>query len=103
MHTRAGGTYDWEAFHVDLAPPANAAALRLAFTADVPASGEAATFLDDVALIEWEASVADASAGAALATPNAWSFLRCTTSNPALGSVGLELTHRTYDLAAGPL
>ena len=39
----------------------------------------------------------------ALAAPNAWSFLRCTTSDPALGSVGMELTHRTYDLAAAPL
>lgn len=103
VYTRAGGTYDWQAFNVDLAPPANAAVLRLTFTADVPASGEAATFLDDIALITWEASVADASAGFPLATPNAWAFLRCTTSNPALSSVGLQLTHRSYDLAAGPL
>jgi hypothetical protein len=99
-YTRGGGTYTWEPFSVDLTAPANAAAIRLSFVANVPTAGEANTFLDDVALIAWEASSADASAGFSLATPNGWSFLRCTTTNPALTSVGLTLTHRTYDLAA---
>ncbi len=100
VYTRAAGTYDWERFSIDLTPPANAGSIRPYYRAYAPATGEAATFLDDVALIEWEQSTANAQAGFPLATPNNWGFVRCSTTDAGLSSVGLTLTHRTYDLAA---
>ena len=99
VYTRSAGTYDWERFSINLTPPAGAGSVRAYYRGYAPASGEAATFLDDIALIEWEHSTPDASAGFPLATPNAWSFLRCTTTNAALSSVNLTLTHRSYALA----
>ncbi|AUX46219.1 carbohydrate-binding protein [Sorangium cellulosum] len=97
--TRAAGTYTWERFTADLTPPSNAGSVRVYFRAAPPASGEATTYLDDVSLIEWEGTVADASAGLALATPNDWSFVRCTAASSSLASLGVTTTHRTYTLA----
>ncbi|XXX74295.1 CapA family protein [Sorangium sp. So ce134] len=99
VFTRVGGTYDWQRFSVDLTPPATAGSVRFYFRAGVPASGEATAFLDDVSLIEWEGTVADGSAGVAFATPNNWSFVRCTATDPALTSLGVTMTHRSYALA----
>ncbi|WP_437808960.1 CapA family protein [Sorangium sp. So ce1078] len=99
VFTRVGGTYDWQRFTVNLTPPANAGSVRFYFRAGVPASGEATAFLDDVSLVEWEGTVADGSAGFAFATPNDWSFVRCTAANPALTSLGVTMTHRSYALA----
>ncbi|WP_437574987.1 CapA family protein [Sorangium sp. So ce887] len=99
VFTRVGGTYDWQQFSVNLTPPANAGSVRLYFRAGAPASGEATAFLDDVSLVEWEGTVADSSLGLALATPNNWSFVRCTAVDPALTSLGVTMTHRSYALA----
>jgi poly-gamma-glutamate capsule biosynthesis protein CapA/YwtB (metallophosphatase superfamily) len=99
VYTRASGTYDWQRFTVDLTPPSTAGSVRLWFRAELPASDEGETFVDDISLIAWEDTVADASAGAALATPNNWSFVRCAAANPALTSLDLSLTHRSYALA----
>jgi hypothetical protein len=52
-----------------------------------------------VSLIEWEGTVADSSLGFGLATPNDWSFVRCTAADPALTSLGVTMTHRSYALA----
>ncbi|WP_434042524.1 MULTISPECIES: CapA family protein [Sorangium] len=98
-YTRAAGTYDWQRFTVDLTPPANAGSVRVYFRAAPPASGEATTFLDDVSLVEWEGTIADGSLGFAFATPNNWSFVRCTATNPALTTLGVTMTHRSYTLA----
>ncbi|KYF67192.1 carbohydrate-binding protein [Sorangium cellulosum] len=98
-YTRAAGTYDWQRFTVDLTPPANAGSVRVYFRAAPPASGEATTFLDDVSLVEWEGTIADGSLGFAFATPNDWSFVRCTATNPALTTLGVTTTHRSYTLA----
>jgi hypothetical protein len=100
VYTRSAGTYDWERFSVDLAPPPNAGSIRAYFRASAPPSGQANTFLDDVALIQWEATAADASLGWALATPNAWSFLRCSTQGTAPSSMDVTWTHRLYEPAA---
>lgn len=97
VYTRPAGTYDWEQFSVNLTPPANAGSVRAYYRASAPASGEANTFLDDVALIQWEQSVTDASAGWALPSPNAWSFLRCSRGGG--GSVNIALTHRLFEPA----
>lgn len=94
VYTRAAGTYDWEPFSVDLTAPANAGSVRAYYRASPPASGEANTFLDDVALIQWEQSIADASPGWALPSPNAWSFLRCSGGGGS--SVDISLTHRLF-------
>ncbi len=99
VFTRVGGTYGWQQFSVNLTPPANAGSVRLYFRAGAPASGEAAAFLDDVSLVEWEGTVADSSLGFAFATPNNWSFVRCTAVDPALTSLGVTMTHRSYALA----
>ncbi|WP_437587135.1 CapA family protein [Sorangium sp. So ce1000] len=99
VFTRVGGTYDWQRFTIDLTPPADAGSVRFYFRAGVPASGEATAFLDDVSLIEWEGAVADASLGFGLATPNDWSFVRCTATDQALTSLGVTMTHRSYALA----
>ncbi|HTN85297.1 MAG TPA: CapA family protein [Sorangium sp.] len=99
VYTRAAGTYDWQRFNVDLTPPATAGSVRVYFRAAAPPSGEATTFLDDVSLIEWEGTVADGSLGFAFATPNDWSFVRCTATSTALTSLGVTLTHRSYALA----
>ncbi|AGP39834.1 hypothetical protein SCE1572_38285 [Sorangium cellulosum So0157-2] len=97
--TRAAGTYDWQRFTVDLTPPSNAGSVRFYFRAGAPASGEAAAFLDDVSLIEWEGTIADTSPGFAFPTPNNWGFARCTAVDPALTSLGVTMTHRSYALA----
>lgn len=99
VYTRAAGTYDWQTFSINLTPPSGAESVRVYYRAYAPLTGEAATFLDDIALIQWEKSTADASAGFPLATPNEWSFLRCTTTDAGLSSVDLTLTHRAYHLA----
>jgi len=98
-YTRAAGTYGWEPFSINLTPPSNAGSIRAYFRASAPASGEANTFLDDVALIQWDASVADASTGWALAAPNAWSFLRCSTASTGLSNVNVTMKHRLFELA----
>lgn len=99
VYTRAAGTYGWEPFTINLTPPANAGSIRPYFRAYAPASGEANTFLDDVALIQWESSVADASTGWSLPAPNAWSFLRCSTASTVLSSVNVTLKHRLFEVA----
>ncbi|WP_437645110.1 CapA family protein [Sorangium sp. So ce362] len=99
VFTRVGGTYGWQQFSVNLTPPANAGSVRFYFRAGAPASGEAAAFLDDVSLVEWEGTVADGSLGLAFPTPNNWSFVRCTAVDPALTSLGVTMTHRSYALA----
>lgn len=99
MYTRAAGTYDWERFTVDLTPPSSAGSVRVYFRGYAPASGEATTFLDDISLVEWEGAIPDASAGFTFATPNDWSFVRCTASATGLSSLGLSLTHRSYAAA----
>jgi len=97
VHTRAAGSYGWERFAVALTPPPGATSLRPAFRAAPPASGEAATFVDDVAVVEWEAE-----AQPVLPTPNDWSFVRCRGADApgAPGAPGapllLELTFRSY-------
>jgi Bacterial capsule synthesis protein PGA_cap/Carboxypeptidase regulatory-like domain len=96
-NTRAPGTYDWTLFSSNYTAPASTATMNVLFTGYVPASGESQVFLDDIALIRWEGSVANASAGFNLGTPNAWSHLRFTTTNPALASLGVTLTHRAYE------
>jgi hypothetical protein len=99
VYTRNAGTYNWEPFVVNLTVPAGATTVRAYYRSYAPASGEAATFLDDISLIEWEQSVTSTLAGATLPTPNNWSFLRCSTTNAGLASVNLTLTHKTYTLA----
>jgi hypothetical protein len=99
VYTRVAGTYGWEPFTVNLTPPANAGSIRAYFRAYAPASGEANTFLDDVSLVQWESSVADASSGWSLPAPNAWSFLRCSTASTTLSSVNVTLKHRLFELA----
>jgi hypothetical protein len=103
VYTKTAGTYAWQSFSVNLTPPASAASMAAFFRSHPPAAGEANTFLDDISLIEWGASTTDASLGFPLPTPNEWSFIRCTTNNPGLGSADLTLTHRTYEVAPAPL
>ena len=94
---RPAGTYDWTRFTSNLTAPASTSTMNLLFTGYAPASGESQVFLDDIALIKWEGSVANALGGFNLATPNAWSHLRFTTTSPTLASLGVNLTHREYE------
>lgn len=99
-YSRAAGTYNWERFTIDLAPPATAVGVRFWFRGELPASSEGETFLDDLSLIRWDGTVANASLGATLPTPNNWSFLRCTSLIRSPSSFNLTLTHKSYALAA---
>ncbi len=90
VHTRAAATYAWQRFVVDLAAPAGATSLRPYYRGAPPERGDAATFLDDVALIEWQPG------STTLATPNEWSFVRCAA--PGRSSLDLTFTQRVYEL-----
>lgn len=96
-NTRAPGTYKWSRFSSNYTAPAGAATLNVLFTGFAPPSGESQVFLDDIALIRWEGSIANAIGGFNLGTPNAWSHLRFTTTDSALTSLGVTLTHRAYE------
>jgi hypothetical protein len=94
---RPAGTYDWTRFTSNLTAPASTATVNVLFTGYPPATGESQVFLDDIALIKWEGSVANALSGFNLGTPNAWSHLRFTTTSATLTSLGVTLTHRDYE------
>ena len=91
------GTYDWSSFTSNVTAPANAATMNVLFAGYPPASGESQVFLDDIALIRWEHKIRNAFKGFNFATPNAWSHLRFTTTDPTLASLGVTLTHRAYE------
>lgn len=95
---REPGTYDWERFVIELAPPRVAGTVRIFFRQYPPARGEGELFLDDVALIQWEKSFASADLGADIVTPNNWSWVRVRASSD-VDEIGLTLSHRTYTLA----
>ena len=97
-YTRAAGTYDWEPFVIDLTPPGEAGTIRVFFRHHPPASGEGNLFIDDVAIIQWEASLPDAQPGFDLPTPNNWSWLRFRPQDATLDTLGVTFTHRVYSL-----
>ncbi len=97
-YTRAAGTYDWEPFVIDLTPPGEAGTIRVYFRHHPPASGEGNLFIDDVAIVQWEASLPDAQPGFDLPTPNNWSWLRFRPQDATLDTLGVTFTHRVYSL-----
>lgn len=93
------GDGDWTPFAVDLWVPSSAAFLKVYFRHYPPAVGEGRVYLDDLAIVRWEAVAADVGADAVtLATPNGWDHLRCTADTPALE---LRLTYRSYETPIG--
>jgi poly-gamma-glutamate capsule biosynthesis protein CapA/YwtB (metallophosphatase superfamily) len=83
---RAPGSYDWQRFAVDVDAllPAGTASLRPQLRATPPGSGEAATFVDDLALVEWS------EAATQLPAPDEWSFVRCDAATT------VTLVHRRF-------
>ncbi|MCZ6794579.1 MAG: CapA family protein [Planctomycetota bacterium] len=96
-YVRPAGTYDWERFVIELAPPPEAGTFRAYFRHHPPEAGEGYVCVDDIALIQWEGS-AQAGSGVDLPTPNDWSWLRFTPLGPARQSLEVTLTHRLYTL-----
>jgi poly-gamma-glutamate capsule biosynthesis protein CapA/YwtB (metallophosphatase superfamily) len=97
-YTAAAGTYDWTRVVVDLTAPAGAASVKLYYKQSPPITGEGRVYLDDISLVEWEGTVTSALSGFTLPTPNNWSWLRFTPVNAGAASLGVTLTHRSFDL-----
>jgi poly-gamma-glutamate capsule biosynthesis protein CapA/YwtB (metallophosphatase superfamily) len=93
-HAESAGTYGWTRFSVDFTLPASAVHLRLGLLQEPPDSGEGRVFVDDLAVVQWEATEGDAKAGLSLPTPNGYDFVRFRgVAGPTLD---VTLTHRTY-------
>lgn len=92
---KAGGTWDWTAFTINLTAPANAATVELSYLASSPNAGEGLVFLDDLELLEWDAGLLAVDGnGVSITTPNGWDAVRCAAAGVSLG---LTLTHRVYE------
>lgn len=93
-YSKAASTYGWTKFTVNITPSSSATAVRVSFKKSAPSTGEGAVYIDDVSLIEWEASNTAALTGFTLPTPNNYGWMRFTTS--ATTSLGVTLTHRVF-------
>lgn len=91
---KSAGTYAWTRFSVDFTLPKSATHLRFGLSQEPPDSGEGRVFVDDLAIVQWEAADGDAKAGLSLAAPNAYDFVRF--SEVAGATLAVTLTHRTY-------
>jgi poly-gamma-glutamate capsule biosynthesis protein CapA/YwtB (metallophosphatase superfamily) len=99
-YAKLDGTFSWSSFAIDVKVPAAAASLEVEFHLHPPAAGEGRLLLDDLAFIEWSAPLAVEHDPLALASPNAWDFVRCELAGPKpkkiRKSLQLTLTHRVY-------
>jgi hypothetical protein len=92
---KAGGTWGWQAFTLNLTAPASAATVELSYAESPPGQGEGLVFLDDLQLLEWDVpTLAVTQSGTTIPTPNGWDAVRCAAGG---ASLGLTLTHRVYE------
>lgn len=88
-------TFAWSSFGFDLKVPAGAASMDVEFHLYSPAAGEGHLLLDDLAFIEWAPQQLTVNSdGIAIASPNAWDFVRCEANKKQ--TLELTLTHRVY-------
>lgn len=86
------GSYDWTAWHADLAPPAGAGHVRFVITLDPSGTG-GALFVDDCTLLEWGPSLAPDEP---LPTPHAYEWARLEAEGAADGELSYVERRRVY-------
>lgn len=92
---KTSGTWGWQQFVLNATAPANAASVELSYLESPPAAGEGLVFLDDLEVLEWDATtLATNATGTTITTPNGWDAVRCAAAGATLG---LTLTHRVYE------
>ena len=92
---KAGGTWDWQSFTINMTAPATAASVELSYMESPPVAGEGVLFLDDLTMLEWDAtSLAVNGAGTVVPSPNGWDAVRCAAAGQNLD---VTLTHRVYE------
>ncbi|MDC0666177.1 CapA family protein [Nannocystis radixulma] len=93
VHTQAAGSYGWTRFAAAVDPPAGASGMHLSFRQGRPKRGTGLAFVDDVSVIQWERTV---TRGEAIATPNAWDFVRFRDVAPGVTRLEAGFLHRRY-------
>lgn len=92
---KTGGTWNWASFVINATAPASAASVELSYLSSAPVSGEGLAFLDDLEVIEWDATTLAVNAnGTTITSPNGWDAVRCAAAG---ASLQLSLTHRVYE------
>jgi poly-gamma-glutamate capsule biosynthesis protein CapA/YwtB (metallophosphatase superfamily) len=95
---KTGGSWDWQAFTINLTVPNNTAKVELTYYQSPPKQGEGLVFLDDLELLEWDTPTLNVNAsGVSILTPNGWDAVRCSAAG---ANLGLTLTHRVYETPA---